>query len=171
MNQSTHYPSELSARERLGRQLEEELQRIKDACIQVAHIDPVTKPTRYEALVSAMMDALDRRVVLDRAGQEPQKHASQESDVFEGMVIEHGALDALVAHLRNMSLRDEQSSERYLVLSSYVDNKLARNVSDSPVDSHLASIDWEDLAKRMETLRERLYREFEEDRVRPRRKQ
>lgn len=168
MAQSTPYQLECSARDRLERHLHEERQRIKEACIQVTDIDPDSENSQYEALVSAMMDALDRRVILDNAAQE-SRTPLQTSDVFDGIVLKRGALDALVAHLRNVNLGNEQSADRHRVLSKYIHDNLTRGSLDSPVGSHWASIDWEDLAKRMDALRVRLFREIEEHRARPRR--
>lgn len=91
MAKSTPYRSDCSARERLEQQLREENQRIKDICFQVTGIDPDLEPSRYEALVCAMLDALDRQVALDSAARHPQM-AAQQVDLIDGIEVERGAL-------------------------------------------------------------------------------
>lgn len=171
MAKTTPYHSDGDALERLERQLQEESQRIKDACIQVTQIDPDAEPIRFDALVCAMLDALDRQVALDNSAAPDSPTIAQQADLFGGIGVEPGALNALIAQLRSQSSGDEQSSDRFLVLSNYVDANLAQGGEDAPFRSIETSIDWESLAVRMDALRERLARETVEDRAGARRQQ
>jgi hypothetical protein len=167
MGQSTPNHEASTARDRLQKELEDENQRVKDACFSVMSIDPDTEPGRYEALVSAMIDALDRQVALDSEATDSQPAALQ-PDLFGGLEVESGALNALIAQIRSLGSGDEQSSDRYLVLSNYVRSRLSGGAEEATPGSVGSSINWEDLAERMDALRERLNRETQQDRSRSR---
>jgi hypothetical protein len=155
----TPYHSDSNARDRLEKELQDESQRIKEACLQLADIDPETEPTRYEALVCAMVDALDRQVARDDA-------AEQQVNLFEGIGAEPGALNALIAQLRSLSAGDDASSDRFKVLNDYLSSNLAWDPDDALAHSNSTPMNWEDLAKRMDALCQRLHRDTQEDRSR-----
>lgn len=165
MAQSTPHHLDSTACDRLQKELEDENLRVKDACFSVTRIDPDAEPGRYEALVSAMINSLDRQVALDGEATDSQPAALQ-PDLFGGIDVETGALNALIAQIRSLSSADEQSSDRYLVLSNYAKNNRARGSEEAAAGSARASINWEDLAARMDALRERLYRDPEENQAR-----
>jgi len=158
MGQATRQHLETTARDRLQKELVDEHQRVKDAFINMICIDPDAEPGRYEALVAAMIDALDRQVALDSETTDSQP-ASLQPDLFGGLELESGALNALIAQIRSLSSGNEQSSDRYLVLSNYVRSNRPRGGEDATAGSSMASINWEDLAARIDALRERLNRE------------
>ena len=162
MAQVNPYPSDSNARDRLEKELQEESQRIKEACLQLADIDPETEPSRYEALVRAMVDALDRQVARDNVASQSFT-AEQQVDVFESSGVEPSALNALIAQLRSLSAGDDASFDRFQVLNDYVSSNLARDPEDGLAQSSSTLINWEDLAERMDALRQRLYRETQED--------
>jgi hypothetical protein len=163
MAQVSPHHSDSLARDRLEQELQDENQRIKEACFQLTHIDPQAEPSRYEALVCAMVDALDRQVARDSVSP-GSPTAAQQTDLFDGIGVEPGALNALIAQLRNLSAGDEASSNRFQVLNDYVSSNLARDPQDALARSSGSLIKWDDLADRMDALRQRLYRETEEDR-------
>ena len=165
MAQVNPFQSDSNARVRLEKELQEESQRIKDACLQLADIDPETDPSRYEALVHAMVDALDRQVARDNAASESLT-AEQQANVFESIGVEPSALNALIAQLRSLSAGGDASHDRFQVLNDYVSSNLARDPEDALARSSSTLINWEDLAERMDALRQRLYRETQEDRSR-----
>lgn len=165
MGQSSPHHLDSTAYGRLQKDLEEENQRVKDAFVNVTRIDPDAEPDRYEALVSAMIDALDRQVALDNEATDSQPAALQ-PDLFGGLEVESGALNALIAQIRSLSSGDEQSADRYLVLSNYLKSHLSRGSEDAAAGSATASINWEDLAVRMDALRKQLYRDPEENQAR-----
>jgi hypothetical protein len=165
MAQVTPYHSDSNARVRLEKELHEESQRIKEACLHLADIDPETEPGRYEGLVRAMVDALDRQVARDDAAA-GSLSAGQQADVVEGLGVEPGALNALIAQLRSLSAGDDASSDRFQVLNDYLGSNLARDSENALAGSSSTPINWEDLAQRVDALRQRLSRETQEDRSR-----
>lgn len=162
MAQVNPYPSDSNARDRLEKELQEESQRIKEACLQLADIDPETEPSRYEALVRAMVDSLDRQVARDHSASQSLT-AGQRADVFESSGVKPSALNALIAQLRSLSAGDDASSDRFQVLNDYISSNLARDPQDALASSSSTLVNWEDLAERMDALRQRLYRETEEN--------
>lgn len=165
MAQVNPFQSDSNARVRLEKELQEESQRIKKACLQLADIDPKTDPSRYEALVRAMVDALDRQVARDNAASELLM-AEQQADVFESIGVEPSALNVLIAQLRSLSAGDDASSDRFQVLNDYVSSNLARDPEDALARSSSTLINWEDLAERMDAWRQRMHQETQEDRSR-----
>lgn len=162
MPKSTPYHLDSGPLDRLNTELQEENQRIKDACFQVTRIDPDAEPRRYEVLVSAMLTALDQRAALDGEAGDGEP-VSVQADPFEGIELESEALYTLIDQLRGLSSGSAQSSDRYVVLNNYVKSNLAEGGVRRAVDTRRAPIDWEDLAARMDALRERLNREATED--------
>jgi len=165
MAQVAPHHSDSNARDRLEKEVQDESQRIKEACLHLTDIDPETEPSRYEALVCAMVDALDRQVALDKGGSSSTT-AAQQADLFDGIGVEPGALNALIAQLRSLNAGDEASSNRFQVLNDYVSRNLARDSEDALARSSSTPVNWEALAERMDALRQRLYQETQEDRSR-----
>lgn len=162
MAYSAPHHSNSCVRDRLARQLQEENQRMKLAVFQATNIDPEALSTRYEALVSAMLDALERTVSVDNEVQDPQT-AEQQADLFDRIKVERGVLNALVAQLRSGTSDDESTADPYLAKGQF-DSNPGRVGADEPASFHATSIDWENLAKRMDALREQVYRDIEENR-------
>ena len=162
MAQVNPYPLDSNARDRLEKGLQEESQRIKEACLQLADIDPETEPSRFEALVRAMVNALDRQVARDNPAAVSLASA-QQADGFESSGVAPSALNALIAQLRSLSAGNDTSYDRFQVLNDYVSSNLARDPEDAWARSSSTLINWEDLAERMDALRQRLYQETHED--------
>jgi|GEM_PF-6109966 hypothetical protein len=170
MAQVTSQHSDSHARDRLEKELQDESQRIKEACLQLTDIDPEVESSRYEALVRAMVDALDRQAALDKLDSSPST-AAQQPDLFNSIGVKPGALNALIAQLRSLSAGDETLSSRFQVLNDYVSSNLPQNPEDAMARSSSTAINWEHLADRIDALRQRLHRETEEDRMRSRQRQ
>ena len=162
MAQVNPYHLDSNARDRLEKELQEESQRIKEACLHLADIDPETEPSRYEGLVRAMVDALDLQVARDNAASESLT-AEQQADVFESSGVERSALNALIAQLRSLSAGDDASHDRFQVLNDYISSNLARHPEDAMAGASSTLIDWEALAERMDALRQRLHRQTQEN--------
>jgi hypothetical protein len=75
-------------------------------------------------------------------------------------------LNALIAQLRSLSAGDDGSFNRFQVLNDYLSSNLTRDPEDALARSSSTPINWEDLAERMDALRQRLYRDTQEDRSR-----
>lgn len=162
---TTHCP-ESCARERLEHELQAERQRVKDACLRVARVEPDAEPSRYEALVSAMLDALDRPMARDAGPRSPGADVEAQPDLFDGIALESESLNTLIAQLRCLSTDDEQSSDRYRVLRNCVNGHRQRERATPVATGRQTAIDWEDLGARMDAMRERLYRSEPQDRAR-----
>lgn len=158
MAKTTPYRLDAGARERLAKELQDEAQRVKEACLRVTRIDPDSDPGRFEALVSHMLDALDRQTERD-ANPQCAHGAAEQADLFDGIELEREALNELIVQLRCLSSGDVWSSDRYLVLSNYVNGQRQRERDTPPRHARQASIDWEDLGARMDAMRKRLYGE------------
>lgn len=150
-----------SARDRLEKELQDESQRIRQACLQLTDIDPQTERSRYEALVQAMLDTLDRQATHDSVAL-GSPLAGRHPDLLD---IDPRALNALIARLRNQGTNDGPSSEPFQVLGHRVGDSLARDLEDRRTDVSSTSINWEDLADRMDVMRQRLYQETQADRL------
>ena len=158
MAKTTPYRLASGARERLTQELQEEAQRVKDACFRITRIDPDGDPDRFEALVSQMLNALDRQTERD-ADPQFAHSAAEQADLFDGIELEREALNTLIAQLRCLSSGDVRSADRYLVLSNYVNGQLRRERDTPSGRERPALIDWEDLGARMDAMRKRLYGE------------
>jgi len=162
----SHFPAIGFPRTRsAGKELQDESQRTKEACLQLTDIDPEVESSRYEALVRAMVDALDRQAALDQLDSSPST-AAQQPDLFNSIGVKPGALNALIAQLRSLSAGDETLSSRFQVLNDCVSSNLPQNPEDALARSSSTAINWEDLADRIDVLLQRLDRETEEDRMR-----
>jgi len=168
MGQSAPHHLDSTAYGRLQRDLDEEHQRVKDVFFNMTRVDPDAEPGRYQAIVSAMIDAIDRKVALDSEATDSQPAVLQ-PDLFGDLGVDNAALNVLIAQIRGLSSGDEQSSNRYLVLSNYLKGNLSRGSEDALAGSARGSINWEYLAAQMDDLRKRLYGDPEEIQARSRR--
>lgn len=127
---SRPHHSDSNARDRLEKELQDEGQHIRQARLQLTHIDPETKPSCCESLVCAMADALDRQVARGNAASSSPM-AAQQADLFDGIGVEPGTLTAPIAQLRSLSAGDGESSNRLQVLNDCVSRNPARDPEDA----------------------------------------